>query len=556
MVGMESKRLEDLLKLLNGIVLIVLINLLVSSYYFRIDLTEEKRFSITDPTKDLLGGLDDNVYVEVYLDGDLPASFMRLQEAVRETLEEFRIYSDNKVQYIFIDPDQAASEQSREEFIISIAQKGIQPTDVFLTENGAKVQKRILPGVIINYGSREIGVLLLKGNKGAPPEVQLNQSAEGVEYEIANAIRTLTKERAEAIGFSTGHNELRGSQQFAFRDVLSEKYTLRDVDLTNPAALSGINLLIIHKPSESFVETEKFNLDQYIINGGKALFLLDVVEAELDSFAIAMPTELGLDDLLFKYGVRINKDVVGDYFSLSNPVVVGNMGENPQVQMLPWPFFPMINTFGDHPIVRNLDALNSYYASSIDTVKADGITKTPLFTTSPYSRTFSTPLKIDLNELKKPIKPEDFTQANIPLGYLLEGEFTSAYKNRPLPEGAAADSFSESGSSAIVVISDGDIAKNDIDPKTGQPFPLGYDMYSRQTYANEQFLLNTINYLVDDQGLIEARSKQIVLRPLDKVKVENERNKWQAINMLLPILLLLLYGVVNKFIRKRKYASF
>jgi gliding-associated putative ABC transporter substrate-binding component GldG len=232
------------------------------------------------------------------------------------------------------------------------------------------------------------------------------------------------------------------------------------------------------------------------------------------------------------------------------------MGDQPQIEMLPWPFFPLINTFAEHPIVRNLDAISTNYVNSIDTVKAEGVMKTPLLFTSPYSRTLQAPLRIELNELKKPIDAEAFTRSNIPIGYLLEGNFTSVFKNRPLPTEADKNSFLEEGQSAIIVISDGDLARNKFDPQTGSPLPLGYDYYSRQTFANEDFLLNAVQYLLDDQGLIQSRNKEIVLRPLDKVKVQAERFKWQVINLVLPIIVLVGYGLISNFYRKRKYSSF
>ena len=556
MVNLDSKILEDVLKLVNGLILVFLLNLIISHYSFRVDLTEEKRFSISESTRNMLENLEDNVYVEVYLDGDLPSGFKRLQLAIRETLEEFRIYSDSKVEYSFINPDQAASTQSRDEYMMSIAEKGIQPTDVFLNENGKRIQKRILPGAVVTYGSQEKGVLLLKGNKGASSEMQLNQSAESVEYQLASTIMALTKERPEVIGFSTGHGELSGRDIVGLKEVLSEQYITQDIDLADQSSIVGTDLIFIAKPENRFSAKEKYQLDQFILAAGKAIFLLDVVKVKTDTVSIAFPYDLNLDDQLFKYGVRINKDLVQDMFSLSEPVVVGNMGNQPQIQMLPWPFHPLINTFTDHPIVRNMDALSTRYVSSIDTVKADGVRKTPFLFTSQYARILKAPVKIDLNELKKPIESQSFNKPNIPVGYLLEGDFTSLFQNRPLPAGVDNKNFVEHGKSAIIVIADGDIARNHFNPQTGNPLPLGYDYYSNQTFANADLLLNAIQYMLDDQGLIQARNKEIVLRPLDKVKVQAGRSKWQIINLVVPIIVLLAFGLINHTLRKRKYSSF
>ena len=285
------------------------------------------------------------------------------------------------------------------------------------------------------------------------------------------------------------------------------------------------------------------------------MFLLDGVHASSDSVSVAFPYELNLDDQLFKYGVRINKVLVQDMYSLSEPVVVGNMGDQPQIQLLPWPFYPIINTYSNHPIVRNLDAVSLKYSGSIDTVKAQGVIKTPLFFTSTYSRALKAPLQIDLDELKKPLNPSSFNEPNLAAGYLLEGQFTSVFKNRPLPAGVEASEFKESGESAMVIVSDGDIIASNINPQTGNPLPLGYDFYSRQTFANEAFLLNTIQYLIDDEGLIQSRNKEIKLRPLDRIKAEEDRVKWQIINLILPILFLVIFGMLINYFRKRKYAS-
>jgi len=556
MVNLESKRLEDILKLINGLILLILLNLLVSNYFFRIDLTQEKRYSISEPTREMLKELPDNVYVEVYLEGDLPAGFKRLQLAIQETLEEFRVYSNNKVQYSFVDPDQASTAQSRDDYMMSIAEKGIQPTDIFLTENDRKVQKRILPGAVITYGSREKGVQLLKGNKGASSEMQLNQSAEGVEYNLASAIRILTKARPEVIGFTGGHGELSGKEILAFREALSEQYILTDIDLSDNQNMSGVDLIFIAKPEKRFSQVEKFNLDQFVLKGGKAIFLIDAVSVKPDTVSISFPYDLNLDDQLFKYGVRVNKDLAQDMFSLSEPIVVGNMGEQPQIQLLPWPFYPLINTFGNHPIVRNLDAISTSYVSSLDTVKADGVRKTPLLFTSPYSRTISTPVQIDFDELKKPLNPENFSQSNIAVGYLLEGDFTSVFKNRPLPREVNQNSFIENGESSIIIVADGDLARSRLHPQNDSPLPLGYDYYSQRTFANQDFLLNAVQFLLDDNGLIQSRNKEIILRPLDKVKVDAERSKWQLINLLVPVIFIVLYGLGSNFLRKRKYSSF
>jgi len=554
MVILESKWLESVLNLLIGFTVIILINIFSSQHFFRLDLTQEKRFSISEPTKLLLENLDDDVYVEVYLEGDLPSGFRRLRNSIEETLEEFRIYSGNRVHYTFINPDIAGSARSRNEFMMDIAQRGIQPTDVFLNENGRRIQKRILPGALISYGSREKGVLLFKGNKRAPAEVRLNQSAEGVEYELAKTIKTLTKEAPETIGFTQGHSELTGRDIVGFLTTLQENYIVRDVFLDKDK-LESVDLLIIAKPQKAFRIKERLALDQYIMGGGKVIFLIDALMASVDSTSISLPYKLELDDMLYRYGLRINKDLIMDMLAASAPVVVGNMGDQPQIQLLPWPFYPLINTYGRHPIVRNLDAIKMAFVSSIDTVSSKGVIKTPILLSSINSKAIAAPIIIDLDELKKQLDPSVFNEKNIPVGYLLEGMFTSAFKNRPLPKGVSIILKNKSVPTKIIVIGDGDIIRNEYNPQNGRPVPLGFDVYDGITYANEDFMMNAISYLLDDSGLILSRNKEIVLRPLKKQKIATERMKWQLINMVLPIAFILMFGLLWHFIRIRRYTS-
>ena len=554
MVALETKWLESVLKLANGLTLVVLLNMAGSLYFLRWDLTEEKRFSISDPTKELLGNLVDDVYVEVYLEGDLPSGFRRLRNSIGEVLEEFKIYSGNRVHYTFIDPQIGGSAKAQNEFILSIAQKGIQPTDVTFNENGQRIQKRILPGAVVSYGAREKGVLLFKGNLTAPSEVRLNQSVEGIEFELANTINTMTKSAPETIGVSTGHGEITGESLSGIRSVLEESYIVKDVVISEAGVL-GLDLLILPKPQHLFRVEEQFVLDQYIMKGGKVIFLLDALQASMDSTSISIPYELGLDDMLFKYGIRINKDLVLDMLSAKAPIVIGNSGEAPQVQLLPWPFYPLINAYGNHPLVRNLDAVKLVFASSLDTIKTAGIVKTPLIFSSTNSRKIDAPIIIDLNELKKPLNPADFQDSHITLGYLLEGSFSSAFKNRPLPTGRS-EIIESSADTKIIVIGDGDLIRNEFNPQNGRPLPLGYDFYSRLTYANKDFLMNAIGYMLHDDGLILSRNKEVVLRPLNKQKIEQERLKWQLINVSLPLILLLLFGWLWNYFRRKKYTGF
>ena len=535
MVSFSSKRVEDLLKFGIGVMMLIILNQLLSNFFFRIDLTEEKRYTLTQPTRDLLNELDDIIYVEVYLAGDLPAGFKRLQNSIQETLDEFRIYSGNRLQYQFIDPDQAASQSARQQFYNDLANRGIPPTNLFANENGQRTEKYIFPGAILSYGGREKGVILLKGNAAASAEERLNQSIEGLEFELASVIQELANLNPPTIGLVTGHGELEGLSVTGLMDELSDSYDIFTVD-PSTQSLEDLDAIIVAKPTRPFSEQDKYKIDQFIVNGGRALFFLDRLNANMDSVSgegtLAFSYELELDDLLFKYGIRVNHNLIQDLQSGKYPVVVGRLGDQPQVQLLPWPYFPVINSFGNHPIVRNLDALYSRFASTIDTVKAEGIKKTPLLFTSQYSRALNAPLQVSLNSLRGELVPEKFQPGFLSTGYLLEGAFASLYKNRFLPEGVNKNDFQADGKETkILIVSDGDFLRNDINKRTSRALPLGLDPVTEQTYANAEFVENALNYMINSEGIILARNKEVRIRPLDKTRIGEEKTYWQGFNL-------------------------
>lgn len=557
---LSSKKTGDLLLLANGIALVVLLNSLAALYFFRIDLTEEKRYTIKPQTKELLKNLEDEVFVEVFLEGDLNPGFKRFQKSVNETLEEFRIYSRNKVKFVFTNPAQAQGQKARNEFMSDLAAKGITPMNVIENENGQRVEKFVFPGALVSYEGFETGVMLLKGNRAQNAQEVLNESIEGTEYELANAIYKLSNTNRKKIGLLRGHGELDSLQIASFNNLLLEQYDVFRVDLSKKQKVEGYQLLISAKPKSGFSEADKYKLDQYIMHGGKVLFLLDRLEANMDSASredyFAFPYNLNLDDQLFKYGVRINPDLIEDRVSGKYPIVVGTAGNRPQIMQLDWPFFPLVNQYADHPITRNLDAAMTKFVSSIDTVKAIGVKKTPLLFSSPYSRKMTAPVKVGVDDLRRQLKEGNFNDGKLPLAYLLEGKFTSIYKNRFKPEGVdVSDFLEESLSTKIIVVADGDIVRNDVNPRDGKPQMLGYDPFTKYTFANQDLLLNMVAYLTDEDGLINARNKEVKIRPLDKEKIK-ERSFWQIINIGLPLLVLLAFGIARTYLRKIKYSRF
>ena len=560
MVTFGGKRFEDLLKFGIGILLIININIFFSTYTIRFDLTEEKRFTISDATIDLLKSLNDVVYVDVYLEGNFPPGFQRLQKAIQQTLDDFRVYAGDNVQYRFIDPDDFQGQEGKQKLIQSLGEMGIQPTNLFANEDGKRTERLIFPGAVVSFAGSEEGVMLLKGNKSSTPQERLNQSIEGVEYELASTINRMVNIDRKRVGLIKGHGELDSLDIYAIRSELLKKYDVFDVDIRKKADLNGYDALILAKPRYPFTDQELYKMDQFIMNGGKALILVDMLDVNLDSISsegtIGFPLKTNLDNILFKYGVRINKDYLLDLSSGGFPVVVGNMGNNPQVQMMPWPFYPIVNQFSDHPIVRNLDAVYFRFTSSIDTVMSEDVEKTPLMYSSAYTKTVSSPVRISLNDLRKEMSPDIFNQGSKPLAYLLEGEFSSVFKNRFIPEGFEKSQFKDkSKKTAIIICADGDIIRNEINPQNNTPFDLGYDPYLQAEFANKDFIINGLSYLIDENNLILTRNKEILIRPLDKIKAEDQKLRWQIINLVFPILAIILYGSIRHYYRKRKYSS-
>ncbi len=561
MVNSDSRKLESMLYFLIGIFVIIVANQLSARLFYRFDLTEEKRYTISEATKNILKNLDDVLYVDVFLEGDLPAGVKRLQKGVRETLDEFKVYAGGNLQFRFIDPSTAKSQKARQEYYEGLMKKGIQATNLYDNVDGKRTQILVFPGALISYGNTETTVNFLKGNKASSPQEQLNQSIEGIEYELISAIKSITEQRVKRIAMLKGHGELDTLQIAGLTSELMSRYKVFHIDLTKRQNLLGFDAIILAKPTRPFSESDKYKIDQFVMRGGKAIFLIDALHANMDSASrednLALPFETNLDDLFFKFGFRINRDMILDRNAAPYPVVVGNIGDNPQIQLLPWPFFPVVNNFTKHPSVRNNDAVLTRFMSTVDTLKAEGIRKIPLFSTSQYSKVISAPVQVSINELKKEMNPEFFNSGPQTTAWIFEGKFTSLYKNRFLPAGTDTEEFIPDGNETrLLIISDGDIARNDINPRTGQPVELGFDQFSETKYGNADLMVNLITYLLEEDGIINVRSKEVKIRPLDAVKVKNEKTTWQLINLILPIALIVAFGIVKYTLRKRRFSKF
>jgi len=560
MENRNIRKWEDILQWVAVALAVLCINLFISNFFFRLDLTEDKRYSISPGTKQLLENLEGNIYVEIYLDGELNAGFKRLRAAIRETLEEFNAYSNNKVQFRFINPDVASNDEQRAAFQRELINKGIQPTNLFENVEGRRIQRIIFPGAIVRSGTRQGAVNFLKGNLAASAQERLNQSVEGVEFELANAIKKVTRRQKPRIALVQGHLELNNLPIGDLKQSMDEHFIVEEVKLDNDSALLGYQVAVIIQPKKSYTEAEKFRLDQFIMQGGKALFMLDMVQMNLDSIAMggayAFGYDLNLDDMLFRYGIRTNMDLVQDMQMGTIIINVGRFGNAPNLQPVPWPYYVLANQFGKHPITRNLNAVYTKFTGSIDTVKSKGnVKKIPLLMSNQYSRIRRAPTIVSLDELKNDTDPAKFTKSNIPLAYLIEGSFYSLFRNRFVPEGIpeATKIIQESVPTKIAVIADGDVAVNELDRRSQQPLPLGFDPITKQTFSNKDLIMNILLYFTDEDGLLEARLKEVRLRPLDKIRLTSEKTWWKGFNLILPLILTSTLGGLWYYVRKKRY---
>jgi ABC-2 type transport system permease protein len=548
------KKKNDILEYILLIAILVFVNIILSENFFRLDFTQDKRYSISPVTQKVLSSLDGDVYVEIFLDGDLSPEYERLKKSIKEKLDQFKAYSNTKLEYRFINPSAEEDKQMRERGFRLIAQRGLQPKYFLEEKNGNKTEKFIFPGAIVSYKQNETPVQFLKGNKVQSDEEQLNHAVEGVEFELLKAIRKLSIKEYKTIAIIDGHGEPAKENLEDIINSLNEFYAVKRVRLDSFTALKGVDLAMVIGPKTAYSEKEKFILDQFIVSGGKAFFAYDAIDIRKDSLkngeTFGLNKNLNLDDLLFKYGVRMNQSVVED---LNCAKTVIQTGLNGEMQAVNFPYYPIVYQFGTHPIVKNLDAIVFRFAGSIDTIKAVGIKKTILIQSSPQSKEVQVPFQIDLDELKKDPVPESFSSGSKSLVCLLEGNFTSLYKNKPLPvDGAVLTQNLKP--SKIVVCADVDLIRNEYDTKRNMPVPLGYDRDMRYIFSDKEFVMNAVDYLMEEELLL-VREKEVVLRPLDAQKIKNDKKFWQVLNILVPILFVLLYGIGRFVWRKKKYGT-
>ena len=581
---MENKRKSlkknQIVAFLVTVVIVVLVNVIGSYVFTRFDLTSEKRYTLSPTTKEILNDLNDYVYFKVYLEGDFPAGFKKLRREAKEMLDEFRAYS-KFIDYEFINPSESADAAERNETYKQLYQAGLNPTDVVVkNRDGSSKQMVIWPGALVSYrNNTEIAIDLLENQIGQSSEQALNASMQNLEFRLIDAVKKVIRLQKPNIAFIEGHGELSEQEVHDIAQTLAQNYNVVRLEIdgkidalmhrtqdeeSDVKAFPSYDAIIIAKPTQPFDERDKFLIDQYIMHGGKVLWMVEPVYATMDSLqsqesTIGLEQDLNLDDMLFKYGVRLNRDLLLDLTCASLPIRTGQVAGQAQLEFFRWYYFPLLQAASEHPMVRNMNAIKADFVSSMDaTTSANDIEQVPLLKTSDYTKVSGAPVFITLAMLRQAPDKRMFASKGKNVAYLLKGSFPSLYANR-IPQEIAEDNgtnfMEESIPTAMIVVADGDIIRNQIDIKTRKPLPLGFDQYTQNTYANKEFIENAIGYLVEGEGMIDIRSRELKVRLLDDTKINRERTKWQVVNTLLPIAVIIALGFVMAFIRKKKYSK-
>ncbi len=562
---MTASLKKNILPLAILIVGLILLNVLGSFLYKRFDLTQDKRFTISKEAKQIVNQVNSPLIVDVFLKGEFPPEFRRLQKETQQLLEEFGAYNTN-IKFNFIDP----TEQDADHFRQQLNEHGMIPVQISVSESGKQSVEIVYPWALAHHNGKSVKIPLLKNQLGATSQERVNSSIQNLQHAFADGFKKLATERSKKVAVLKGNGEYDDRYIADFFSTLKEHYFIAPFTLdsvaTNPVqtlqALEGFDLFIAAQPTEPFSDEEKYILDQFTMKGGKSLWLMDATQIQVDPVsgkAFVFGMDLNLNDFFFNYGVRINPNLVKDVYSAPIVLASGEERES-QYDKYPWFFSPLSSSANNHPIVTNIEAVKFDYASSIDTLP-NSIKKTVLLSTSPISRIVGLPFEINydteipnnLRVVNEGPRPDEYNSGEVPLAVLLEGNFSSVYKNRvkPIKLQNGIKNIDEGEPSKMVIISDGDVIKNQM--QGNRPLELGFDKATNAFYGNKEFLLNTVNYLLDDSGLINIRTRQIAIPFLDIPKATAERSQWQMLNLLLPLGLLTLFGLGFVFYRRRKY---
>ncbi|GAB4380456.1 MAG: gliding motility-associated ABC transporter substrate-binding protein GldG [Salibacteraceae bacterium] len=563
---LPNKRMRkwvELFWLISIIASVVLLNVLGAYVFGRFDLTEEKRYTLSETTRNMLEELDDVVFVRVYLEGDLPAEFRELRDAVKETLDEFRAYAGDNLQYEFINPGASPVESERMQVYAELSKQGLQYTTVRIQSGDKHAEQIIFPGAIVAFRERETPVQLLKNQMGVSEQELIAISIQQLEYELLSAIKKVSETEKKSIAFIDGYGSLEPIEVADVEQALSEFYDVEHIKINSRLdALKLTDAIIIARPDSAFSEKDKFIIDQFIMRGGKVLWMIDAVFARMDSLqksniTMGLVLDHNLDDQLFKYGVRLNPNLIMDLEALPIPIVTGYIGNRPRQEMFTWYYSPLLQPIDTNPITKNLDRIKTEFVSSIDPIEVEGVKFTPLLVSSDKSRTVNAPTRISFNILREPPRYELFNQGPFVAAALLEGSFQSVFTNR-LPQKLISDegiNFKEKSliPTRMIVVADGDIIRNPVRRSENRYFSLGYDKWTNRVYGNKEFILNCINYLFDDAGLINVRNKEFKIRLLDQTRIATERYYWQILNTVLPIVIVIGVGLALNAVRRKKY---
>ena len=568
---------SHILQLVLGLVIIIFLNVIGYFFFARIDLTQEKRYTLSESSKKLMSNLEDIVFIRCYLEGDIPSEYKKLRNETKEMLDQFRAYNPD-IEYEFVDPNGFENAKDKNEFYQRLFEKGFSPLLTTSTNNNSQVQQYIFPYLEITYKGRTTIVPLISSKNGFSSDGIVNASIENLEYNLYTAIRSVATQQRGKVAFLYGHGEWQVENIWDFISSLNEYYTVDSIsineklnaltervyDSVNPNLVkikNKFDCLVIAKPTSIFSYKDLYLIDQYIMHGGKVLWLVDPLLVSMDSLqtqanTFAISNFTGVDDILFRYGVKLNTNLVTDMQCAKIPIVTGQYQNNtPQMTYYPWNFFPEISPNSNHIISDKISPVKMEFASSIDTTNSPA-KKTVLLSSSNRTRVLNSPVNVSLQMLKQKQDASLFNSGAKDVAILLEGEFSSAFKNRLTPEmelnsQMAYKDFSDT--TAMIVIADGDVVRNDF--MNGQLLPLGYDKYTRKMYGNKEFLVNCVNYLCGDEDLIPLRSREVIIRNLDLAKVEREKTAWQIVNVALPIVVIVLFGVLLAVLRKKTFTK-
>ncbi len=558
----KQKNIKSFLGIAIGL---IVLNIVGNYFFHRFDLTSDKRYTLSETTKAIVGKVDEPVFIEVYLEGNFPAEIRKLQTESKQLLEEFNAYNSN-INFIFIDPlaDENVAVQMAEQLFAN----GMKPINISVNDKGKQSQEMVFPWAVATQGDKNAKIQLLKNAMAASTEDKITSSVQHLEYAITEAIVKVTTEKSKKIAIIKGIGELNDVYIADFLRTLKDSYFIAQFTLDSVAVnpqktlkeLQGYDLAIIAKPTKPFNEKQIQVLDQFVMNGGKSLWMLDQVQADMDSLynpageMLVYGKDQTLGEMLFKYGIRVNFDLVKDEIGSPIKLAVGQQGSETVYETFNWKFAPYVISESNHPIVKNIEAVKFDFANSIDTLK-NNIKKTVLLSSSPYATKVGTPSVVSLSgTIQEKTDPNQLKpKQTIPLAVLLEGHFTSVYKNRIIP--FKTDNYLNDGKpTKMIVISDGDVIKNQLD-QNYQPMELGYDKWTNTLYGNKEFLINAVNYLLDDNGLINLRTKEVKLPLLDKEKVYTNYNYIRSVIVALPLLVLIFFGIVFTYLRKKKYTK-